>query len=161
MGRTLFVALVGIIFLFSTVPTADAGKPRPGGRGGGRGKKVWSGLVMGTNAGKPGPGPGAPELSRLNGTLRRTFGYKQYEVIAQSRRALQSGEPSWLAVSKHFSLQVDPRGVSPDGYRVNLKLYQDRQLLLETAATLSARSPLVIKGPQVGSGQLLLLLVLQ
>lgn len=114
---------------------------------------------MATNAPRPGPAP--VELNRLNGTLRRTFGYNQFEVIAQSRRALQNGESSWLAVSKHFSLQVDPRGVSPDGYRVNLKLYQDRQLLLETAATLSTSSPLVIKGPQIGSGQLLLLLVVQ
>jgi hypothetical protein len=33
--------------------------------------------------------------------------------------------------------------------------------LLETAAKLSKRSPLIIKGPQVGSGQLLLVLIIQ
>jgi hypothetical protein len=34
-------------------------------------------------------------------------------------------------------------------------------MLLETDATLSKRSPLVIRGPQVGAGQLLLLLVVE
>jgi hypothetical protein len=34
-------------------------------------------------------------------------------------------------------------------------------VLLETDATLSKSSPLVIKGPQIGAGQLLLLLVVQ
>ena len=42
-----------------------------------------------------------------------------------------------------------------------LQLFQDRQVLLETDATLSKSSPLVIKGPQIGAGQLLLLLVVQ
>ena len=60
-----------------------------------------------------------------------------------------------------FLDRVDPRGISRDGYRVNLQLFQDRQLLLETDATLSQSGPLVIAGPQIGAGQLLLLLVVQ
>ncbi len=159
MCRILFTTLIGVVFLTSTVAPARAGKPRRGGPPGRSGKKVWSGLVVATNATKPVPAPA--ELNRLNGTLRRTFGYNQFEVIGQSRRALQNGEANWLAVSKHFSLHVDPRGVSNDGYRVKLRLFQDRQMLLETDATLSQSSPLVIKGPQIGSGQLLLLLVVQ
>ncbi len=160
MGRTFFAALLALAFLSATVTPADAGgKRRRGGRGHASGKKVWSGLVVATNQPKPRPAPA--EVRPLDGTLRRTFGYNQFEVIGQSRRALQNGESSWLAVSKHFSLHVDPRGVTSEGYRVNLQLYQDRKLLLETAATLSASSPLVIKGPQIGAGQLLLLLVVQ
>ena len=100
-------------------------------------------------------------MHRLDRTLQRTFGYNQFEVIGQSRKALQTGEENWLAASKHFSLHVDARGASRDGYRVNLQLFQDRQILLETGATLSRSSPLVIKGPQIGAGQLLLLLVVQ
>jgi hypothetical protein len=44
---------------------------------------------------------------------------------------------------------------------LKLDLYQDHQVLLETDATLSKSSPLVVKGPQIGAGQLLLLLVVQ
>jgi hypothetical protein len=53
---------------------------------------------------------------------------------------------------------------------VNLKLVQhdgvaegqpNDQVVLETDTKLSKRSPLVIRGPQIGSGQLLLVLVVQ
>ncbi|HEY1583446.1 MAG TPA: hypothetical protein VGF73_10150 [Chthoniobacterales bacterium] len=154
MVRTLFAALIALALWSSTVEA----KPRRGGKPR-RAGKVWSGLVVATNAPRPAPAP--PEVRPLDGTLRRTFGYNQFEVIGQSHRALQNDESTWLAVSKHFSLHVDPRGVTRDGYRVNLQLYQDRQLLLETTATLSQSSPLVIKGPQIGAGQLLLMLVVQ
>src|SRR6185295_11675735 len=63
------------------------------------------------------------------------------------------------ASSKYFALHVDSRGETPAGYVLNLKLYKEKELLLETEAKLSKQSPLVIKGPQVGSGQLLLVLV--
>ena len=156
MRRAFYTALAGVALLIAIAPPASAGKP---GRPGKPGKKVWSGLVVATNAARPRPAPA--EVHGLDQTLQRTFGYNQFEVIGQSRKALQSGEANWLAVSKHFSLHVDPRGVSSDGYRVNLQLFQDRQMLLETDATLSQSSPLVIKGPQIGAGQLLLLLVVQ
>ncbi len=123
------------------------------------GENVWSGLVVATNATHPAPPP-AP-MHRLTTTLERTFGYNQFELIGQSHKTLESGEENWLAASKHFSLHVDARGMVRDGYRLKLELFQDREVLLETDATLSKSSPLVIKGPQIGSGQLLLLLVVQ
>jgi hypothetical protein len=153
MWRTIFAALTGVALLIAIAPPARAGKPVRGR------KKVWSGLVMATNAPRPRPAPA--EMHRFDRTLQRTFGYNQFELIGVSRKALQSDETNWLATSKHFSLRVDPRGVSRDGYRVNLQLFQDRQLLLETDATLSQSGPLVIRGPQIGAGQLLLLLVVQ
>ena len=153
MRRAFFHLLVAIALLVTMVPTASAG------RRGRVGKNVWSGLVVATNAPRPRPAPA--EIIRLDPTLRRTFGYNQFELIGVSRKALQNGEVNWLASSKHFSLRVNPRGVASDGYRVNLQLFQDRQMLLETDATLSTSSPLVIKGPQIGAGQLLLLLVVQ
>lgn len=160
MVRTLFAALAGVALLFATASSTSAGPPWKRGRPPVRsGKKVWSGLVVATNSARPRPAPA--EVHQLDRTLQRTFGYNQFEVIGQSSKALQRGQSNWLAVSKHFSLHVDPRGVSSDGYRVNLQLFQDRELLLETDATLSKSSPLVIRGPQIGAGQLLLMLVVQ
>jgi hypothetical protein len=40
-------------------------------------------------------------------------------------------------------------------------LFQEKNLLLETDATLTKSSPIVVKGPFVGDGQLVLLLVLE
>ncbi len=123
------------------------------------GERVWSGLVVATNNARP-AAPPAP-VHRWERTLRRTFGYNQFELIGQSRRVLESGQENWMAKSKHFSLHVDSRGVTRDGYRLKLQLFQDREVLLETDATVRRSSPLVIKGPQVGAGQLLLVLVVQ
>ena len=120
---------------------------------------VWSGLVIAENVAQPESIP--PELTRIERLLKELFGYNQFQVIGQSRKTLKTGQEDWLATSKFFGLHVDARGESEAGYVLNLKLYKEKELLLETDAKLSKRSPLVIKGPQIGSGQLLLVLVVQ
>jgi hypothetical protein len=120
---------------------------------------VWSGLVIAQNVEQPQPIPS--ELTRIEQPLKHLFGYNQFQVIGQSRKALKTVQEDWLATSKFFGLHVNARGESGAGYLLNLKLYKEKELLLETDAKLSRRSPLVIKGPQVGSGQLLLVLVVQ
>jgi len=120
---------------------------------------VWSGLVIAENVPQPAAIP--PELTKFEQTLKDLFGYNQFEVIGQSDKTLKTGEEDWLAASKYFSLHCDARGESDAGYSLNLKLYKEKDVLLETDANLSRSSPLVIKGPQVGSGQLLLVLVVK
>jgi hypothetical protein len=120
---------------------------------------IWSGLVIAENVPQPQPIP--RELSRIEGSLKRFFGYNQFQVIGQSQKTLKTGQEDWLATSKFFGLHVDARGEGEAGYVLNLKLYKEKELLLETDAKLSERSPLVIKGPQIGSGQLLLVLVVE
>jgi hypothetical protein len=120
---------------------------------------VWSGLVIAENAAQPQPIP--RELSPIEGSLKKFFGYNQFQVIGQSQKTLKTGQEDWLATSKFFGLHVDARGEGEAGYVLNLKLYKEKELLLETDAKLSEHSPLVIKGPQIGSGQLLLVLVVE
>jgi hypothetical protein len=122
-------------------------------------ESVWSGLVIAENIAQPKPVP--PELTRIEGSLKKFFGYNQFQVIGQSQKTLKTGQEDWLATSKFFGLHVDARGENDLGYVLNLKLYKEKELLLETDAKLSKRSPLVIKGPQVGSGQLLLVLIVE
>jgi hypothetical protein len=140
----LFVALALVLSTATKVRAAET---------------VWSGLVIAENVAQPQPIP--PELTRIEQPLKHLFGYNQFQVIGQSRKALKTGEEDWLATSKFFGLHVNARGESEAGYVLNLKLYKEKELLLETDAKLSRRSPLVIKGPQIGSGQLLLVLVVQ
>lgn len=120
---------------------------------------VWSGLVIANNVAQPDEIP--PKLHRLEGTLKAWFGYNQFKVIGQSQKTLVTGSEDWLAASKYFSLLVDSKGETAGGYLLNLKLFQEKSVLLETEAKLSKASPLVIKGPQVGDGQLLLVIVAQ
>lgn len=120
-------------------------------------ENVWSGLVIANNVPQPEPTP--RELWRIQGTLRALFGYNQFKLIGQSNTKLDKGYADWTAASKYFALHVDSKGARDSGYLLDLQLYQEKKLLLETEAKLSKESPLVIKGPQVGDGQLLLLLV--
>jgi hypothetical protein len=118
---------------------------------------VWSGLVIAENVEKPAAIP--PELISIEQTLKELFGYNQFQVIGQSRKTLRSGDEDWLAASKYFSLHVDAQGESDGGYGLDLKLYKEQELLLQTSTKLSKQSPLVIKGPLVGNAQLLLVLI--
>ena len=145
--RSRFLLITAITALGMSTATASAAEV------------VWSGLVIAQNASEPQPVPA--ELARFEKTLKELFGYNQFEVIGQSRKTLKTGQEDWLASSKYFGLRVDARGVNSAGYELNLKLFQEKELLLETETKLSKRSPLVIKGPQVGGGQLLLVLVVQ
>lgn len=114
---------------------------------------------MATNAPQPDAIPS--ELKPLQETLKDVFGYNQFKVIGQSQKTLKTGEEDWLASSKYFSLKIDSRGGTVAGYQLNLQLFKEKQMLLETEAKLSKSSPLVIRGPQIGDGQLLLVLVVQ
>jgi hypothetical protein len=147
MPRSLAVVISVLLLTMTATPASQAAE------------KVWSGLVMAENVTQPQPIPS--ELTRIEGLLKRFFGYNEFQVIGQSQKTLKTGQEDWLATSKFFGLHVDARGETQGGYVLNLKLYKEKELLLETEAKLSKRSPLVIKGPQVGGGQLLLVLVVQ
>lgn len=119
---------------------------------------VWSGLLVASGAPVP---ETPPEVERLQGTLRQIFGYPNFLLIGESKKTLRTGEEDWLAKSKYFSLHVDARGEKAGAYVLNLKLFQQEKMLLETDAQLSKASPLVIRGPQIGDGQLVIVLVVQ
>jgi hypothetical protein len=148
MQRRSILLLGALALMLSSVVPAQAAS-----------RTVWSGLVMANNVEKPDPIPA--ELNQLEEKLKQLFGYNQFKVIGQSQKALVTGTEDWLASSKYFSLHVDSKGSSDAGYVLTLKLYQEKNLLIETDAKLSKASPFVIKGPQVGDGQLLLVLVVQ
>ena len=147
MHRSLVVVISVLLLTTTVAPASQAAE------------KVWSGLVIAENVTEPQPIP--LELTRIEGLLKKFFGYNQFKVIGQSQKTLKTGQEDWLATSKFFGLHVDARGETEGGYVLNLKLYKEKELLLETEAKLNKRSPLVIKGPQVGGGQLLLVLVVQ
>jgi len=147
MHRSMAVATSVLVLMMTVAPVSQAAET------------VWSGLVMAENVVQPQPVPS--ELTRIEGLLKKFFGYNQFQVIGQSQKTLKTGQEDWLATSKFFALHVDARGETQGGYVLNLKLYKEKELLLETETKLSKRSPLVIKGPQVGGGQLLLILVVQ
>src|SRR5256886_15530931 len=108
---------------------------------------VWSGLVIAENVAQPQTIP--PELTRIEGSLKKFFGYNQFQVIGQSQKTLKTGQEDWLATSKFFGLHVDARGETDAGYLLNLKRYKEKDVLLETDHKLRKSNPPCIKSPPV------------
>lgn len=120
---------------------------------------VWSGLLIASNSLPSEPTPA--EVAKIEGTLRSLFGYSRVQLIGEARQTLRTGQEDWQATSKYFALRIDARGEKAGAYVLNLKLLQEDKLLLETDARLNKASPLVIRGPQVGDGQLVIVLVVK
>ena len=79
-------------------------------------------------------------------TLKALFGYNQFKVIGQvATRRWRPARRIGMAASKYFALagRFRRRDATPVTC-LNLKLFQEKKLLLETEAKLSKRSPLVI-----------------
>jgi hypothetical protein len=57
--------------------------------GGQAAETVWSGLVIAENVAQPQAVP--PELTRIEGSLKKFFGYNQFQVIGQSQKTLKIG----------------------------------------------------------------------
>ncbi len=125
--------------------------------------KIWSAVVLATDAAKPADAPA--ELRDFAARLKRVFGYNQFELIGSAVQTIDSADEGWLIPSKTFSLSVKARRSTSKeargGYLLNLKLFQDKRPLVDTEAKLAPGSPLFIRGPQYGKGQLIFVLQIQ
>ena len=124
---------------------------------------IWGGLILAENPSKdaapktPTKWPAA--LAGREKQISRIFGYKELNVIGQAQQTIKTGEEDWLVPSKRFYLKVDTKNPIPHGYLLALELYQEDKLLVEATIKLARGNPLYIRGPQVGSGQLIIALV--
>src|SRR5205823_14317437 len=138
MRRSLTL-IIAVAVLMSVAPALQAAET------------VWSGLVMAENVSQPQLIP--PELIRIEGLLKRFFGYDQFQVIGHSQKVLRTGQEDWLATSKFFGLHVDAQGEREGGHVLNLKVYKEKERLLETEVKLRKRSARVRNGTQPGGGE--------
>ena len=125
--------------------------------------KIWSALVVATNAASPKDAPA--ELREFAPRLKRIFGYNQFELVGNATATIDDRTENWLVPSQSFWLGVKARrAVSKEargGYLLNLQLFQDKRPLVDTEAKLAPGSPLFIRGPQYGKGQLIIVLQVQ
>jgi hypothetical protein len=62
-----------------------------------------------------------------------------------------------MSVKARRATSKEARG----GYLLNLQLYRDEKPLVDTEARLAPGSPMFIRGPQYGNGQIILVLQIQ
>jgi hypothetical protein len=125
--------------------------------------KIWSALVVATNS--PNPKDPPPELREFAPRLKRIFGYNQFEMAGSVLEVIDEQTENWLVPSQLFSLNLKARRSTSKeargGYLLNLQLFQDKRPLVDTEAKLAPGSPLFIRGPQYGKGQLIIVLQVQ
>src|SRR5437660_9877942 len=108
--RQSLTLIIAVAVLMSVAPALQAAET------------VWSGLGMAANVSRPQPIP--PELIRIEGLLRRFFGYDQFQVIGHSQKVLRTGQEDWLATRQRFGSTRDARGGGPGGHVLHLKPYK-------------------------------------
>ena len=125
--------------------------------------KIWSAVLLATKPPNPQADPAA--LAEFVPRLKRIFGYTQYEIIGATTETIDEKSESWLVPSRNFWLQVKSRPIASKdargAYHLTLQFYQDNRPILATEAQLAPGSPLFIRGPQHGAGQVIIVLQVQ
>ncbi|MDR3403390.1 MAG: hypothetical protein P4L99_12905 [Chthoniobacter sp.] len=125
--------------------------------------RIWSAVIVATNPENPKEPP--PELREFAERLKRVFGYTQFELAGSATEEIDELTENWLVPSPIFPLSVKARRApskeARGGYLLNLQLFQDKRPLVDSEVKLAPGSPLFIRGPQYGKGQIIIVLQVQ
>ncbi len=121
------------------------------------GETLYGALIVATNADHPTPPP--EEIRAQAENLHAVFGYNDFRVVGQKRKCVTKGTEDWLVPSRQFFLRVDTKNVVAGGYALGLELLKEDRVIVEADVKLNRERPLFIRGPLVGQGQLIILLM--
>ena len=122
-----------------------------------QGDVLYGALILATNAEHPAAPPEALQGQAEN--LKTVFGYNEFRLLGQKRKVVTTGTEDWLVPSRQFFLRVDTERPVPGGYALGLELLRENRVLVQAEWKLNRNQPLFIRGPFVGQGQLLILLM--
>ena len=118
-------------------------------------EKVWSALILASNAKKGEPPKAVPsELAAYAPKLGKFFGYNQFEILGSATKAMDGQTERWLVPTQNFWVGAKATRKSP-GYLLDLEFWHDKRRILETQAQLGPKSPLFVRGPMHARGQLI------
>ena len=125
--------------------------------------KIWTAVVLATNA--PSPKEMPKELRDFEPKLKRIFGYNQFEIVGSASDKIEDKSELRLTPTQSFWLQAKARRATSKeargGYLLSLQLFNEKKQLVDTEARLAPGSPLFIRGPEYGHGQLIIVLQVQ
>ncbi len=98
------------------------------------------------------------QLAPYADDLQETFGYSGFEVLGSDTRALDRLASEWLIPSREFYLKILAKSDS-DWTRIYTELYREKKLLVGVDAQLVKDQPLLIRGPQWGRRQIIILII--
>ncbi len=125
--------------------------------------KIWTAVVLASNAASPKETP--KELRASLPKLKRVFGYNQFEVIGSASDKIEDGSELRLTPTQSFWIQAKARRATSKeargGYLLSLQLFNEKKQLVDTEARLAPGSPLFIRGPEYGKGQIVFALMIE
>ena len=125
--------------------------------------KIWTAVVLATNA--PSPKEAPKELRDSLPRLTRVFGYNQFEIIGSATDKIEHLSELRLMPTRSFWIQAKARRTTSKeargGYLLSLQLFHDKRQLVDTEARLAPGSPLFIRGPEYGKGQIVFALMIE
>ena len=125
--------------------------------------KIWTAVVLATNAASPKETP--KELRDALPKLKSIFGYNQFEIIGSASEKIEDKSDLRLTPTQSFWLQAKARRATSKeargGYLLSLQLFQEKRQLVDTEARLAPGSPLFIRGPEYGKGQIVFALMIE
>lgn len=127
------------------------------------GDKIWTAVVLATNAASPKEAP--KELRDSLPKLKRVFGYNQFELIGSASDKIEDQAELRLTPTQSFWIQAKARRATSKeargGYLLSLQLFNEKRQLVDTEARLAPGSPLFIRGPEYGKGQIVFALMIE
>ena len=125
--------------------------------------KIWTAVVLATNVESPKETP--KELRASLPKLKRVFGYNQFDVIGSASEKIEDGSALRLTPTQSFWIQAKARRATSKeargGYLLSLQLFNEKRQLVDTEARLAPGSPLFIRGPEYGKGQIVFALMIE
>ncbi len=124
------------------------------------GDTLYGALILATNNDDH-PAPVPAELASQAANLESVFGYNEFRLVGQKHQPLTTATEDWLVSGHHFFLKINTKNPVMGGYALAVQLLKEKQVLVEADVKLSRERPLFIRGPFVGQGQLIILLMVQ
>lgn len=142
-------ALFRIIICLTLVATTARAEDSDG--------EVWAALYLATNEAPSG------EPSDIEETLATALpDWKSFEMLGENNQKILTEYESWVVPTKEVFLKIDSLGRddSGKGLRLNLQLWQEKDVLVKTD-TILRKAPLIIAGPEWGDGRLIMVVQLK
>ena len=122
---------------------------------------VYSALVLATNDQGASTPTASPELLPLVPRLKSIFGYNRFDLVGSHTELMDNPDEHWLVPSKSFSLSIKSKREKNFSYLLNLQLFQETKMLAGFDAKLNRESPIFVRGPLCGKGQLVIVLIVR
>ena len=123
---------------------------------------VWAGVFLGSA--KPSTTGEAPDSASAKAVVARmrkveSTKFANYRLLGEHVQPLLKEYQSWLVPSRGFFFNLDSRGPDPGGgIRVAVQLWRDKEVLLKTDIVLKGDRVVLVKGPAMGDGVLIVAL---